>query len=70
MSTDNGMREEPQQQPEETSPIIELVPGSDDYEDIEHKEYTADDFALDDDEDIDAYMLDLDLDFENSDHDL
>ena len=41
---------------------VEMPVGSEEYEDVVEKEYTADDFALDDEDEIDPNSLILDLD--------
>jgi len=51
---------------ERTAPVqhvpVEMPVGSEEYEDVVEKEYTADDFALDDEDEIDPNSLILDLD--------
>ena len=63
VSTEPVMQDD-QQTPAEPEPI-ELPVVNDEFDDMIEKEYTQDDFALDDDEDIDANMMTLDLDFDD-----
>ena len=63
VSTEPVIRDEQQTAPE--SEPVEMPIVNDEFEDMIEKEYTQDDFALDDDEDIDANMMTLDLDFDD-----
>ncbi|MBQ6563712.1 MAG: DNA-directed RNA polymerase subunit beta, partial [Clostridia bacterium] len=68
VSTEPVIRDEQQTAPE--SEPVEMPIVNDEFEDMIEKEYTQDDFALDDDEDIDANMMTLDLDFDDPGSDL